>query len=110
MDVMIRFRQPRMLFIALLFLFVGQLIAGTVADSRSLLASSMPLQDQSRPAPETERLIDCEDETNGEDESQGGMVCLCYVAARLACCPGLPLAASAHPRDFECNLFRPPIL
>ena len=110
MGVMFRFQQQRMLLIAFLFLFAGQLVVGVMEDSRLLLLSFLPLQAQSRAAQDADGLVDVEDETNGEDESQTGMACLCHVAARLSYRSGLPLSASAHPRDVEFNLFRPPIL
>lgn len=103
-------QQQRMLLVAFLFLFAGQLVAGAMEDSRLLLLSLLPPQDQSRPAQDADRLGDVEDETNGQDESQTGMACLCHVAARLSYRSGLPMSMSVHPRDFEFNLFRPPIL
>ena len=110
MGVMLRPQQQRMLLIAFVFLFAGQLVAGAIEDSRLLLLSLSPLQDQGRPAQDAEGLVDIEDETNGEDESQTGMACLCHVSARLSYRSGFPLSASLHPRDFEFNLLRPPIL
>ena len=101
-------QQQRMLLVAFLFLFASQLFAGAMEDSR--LLPLLPAQDQSRPAQDADRLVDVEDETNGEDESQTGMACLCHVAARLSYRSGLPMPAFVHPRDFEFNLFRPPIL
>ena len=103
-------QQQRMLLVAFLFLFAGQLVAGAMEDSRLFLLSLLPPQDQSRPAQDADRLGDVEDETNGQDESQTGMACLCHVAARLSYRSGLTMSASVHPRDFEFNLFRPPIL
>jgi len=96
--------------VAFLFLFTGQLVAGAMEDRRLLLFSLVPSQDQSRPAQDVDRLLDIEDETNGEDESQTGMVCLSHVAARLSSRSGFPMSAFADPHDFELTLFRPPVL
>ena len=54
-------QQQRMLLVAFLFLFAGQLVAGAMEDSRLLLLSLLPPQDQSRPAQDADRLGDVED-------------------------------------------------